>query len=886
MLDKTFDFSIREKNIYDNWDDSGSFKCGQRPSAEPYTIILPPPNVTGSLHIGHALNHTLQDILIRWERMRGKDVLWQPGMDHAGIATQMVVERQMDTENINRHELGREAFIERVWQWKEESGGIIFNQMRRLGQSCDWSRQKFTMDEGFANAVLKKFVDLYHKDLIYKAKRLVNWDPKLCTAISDLEVEQREVNGNYWHFRYPVDGEDNRFLTVATTRPETMLGDVAVAVHPSDERYQDLVGRTLTLPLVGRKIIVVADDHADPEKGSGAVKITPAHDFDDHMVGKRHNLENINIFDKFANLNESVPKKYQGLDRFEVRKMIVNDMNSIGLLVKVEPTVHMVPYGDRSDVPIEPWLTDQWYVDAEKLAKPSIKAVEDGSTAFVPKAWEKTYFEWMRNIEPWCVSRQLWWGHQIPAWYGPDGQVFVAIDENEAQQQADIHYGGIKKIIRDNDVLDTWFSSALWPNATLGWPEKTPELARHYKSNVLVTGFDIIFFWVARMMMDGIHFMDGEVPFDTVYVHALVRDENGAKMSKSKGNVIDPLEIADKYGADALRFTLASMEAQGRDIKMSDKRVEGYRNFGTKLWNASKFCEMNNCFTKKGTFNPGTVSLPVNKWIISEAEKSTFKVTQALEKFKYNEAASAIYHFTWGTFCDWYIELIKTQFYSEDESKIDETRKTAAWVLDQILKTLHPFMPFITEELWQKLSGTRKTDLILAPWPILNEDNLNETGTKEIEWLISLISDIRTARAEMNVPAGAKLDMFISGASIDTVLSLASQDSVLKRLARLETISKLEGEVPNGSISVVVGEATYYLPLADIIDIDAEKARLLKGLEKIQKEIISVSGRLNNDSFVSKAPKHVIEENKRGLEETKEKASKTQQALDRLISMQ
>ncbi len=886
MLDKTFDFSIREKNIYDNWDKSGSFKCGQRPNAEPYTIILPPPNVTGSLHIGHALNHTLQDILIRWQRMLGKDVLWQPGMDHAGIATQMVVERQMDAENINRHELGRDAFIDRVWQWKEESGGIIFNQMRRLGQSCDWSRQKFTMDEGFANAVLKKFVDLYHKDLIYKAKRLVNWDPKLCTAISDLEVEQREINGNYWHFKYPIDGEGNRFLIVATTRPETMLGDVAVAVHPSDERYQGIIGKTLTLPLVGRKIIVVADEHADPEKGSGAVKITPAHDFDDHMVGKRHNLENINIFDKFANLNESVPKKYRGLDRFEARKMIVNDMDLLGLLEKVEPTVHMVPYGDRSGVIIEPWLTDQWYVDAKTLAEPAIKAVENGNTTFVPKAWEKTYFEWMRNIEPWCVSRQLWWGHQIPAWYGPDEKVFVALNENDAQRQADIHYGEIKKIIRDDDVLDTWFSSALWPNATLEWPKKTPELARHYKSNVLVTGFDIIFFWVARMMMDGIHFMDGEVPFETVYVHALVRDENGAKMSKSKGNVIDPLEIADKYGADALRFTLAAMEAQGRDIKMSDKRVEGYRNFATKLWNASKFCEMNNCFTTKGPFNPSTVSLPVNKWIISEAEKSSLKVTQALEKFKYNEATSAIYHFTWGTFCDWYIELIKTQFYSEDEDKIDETRKTAAWVLDQILKTLHPFMPFITEELWQKLSGTRETDLILSQWPILNENNLNETATKEIEWLINLISDIRTARAEMNVPAGAKLDMFISGASSDTIQSLASQDNVLKRLARLETISKLEGVIPSGSISVVVGEATYYLPLADIIDIDAEKARLIKGLEKIKKEINSVSGRLNNDNFVSKAPKHVIEENKKGLQDSKEKAHKTQEALDRLISMQ
>lgn len=886
MLDKTFDFSIREKDIYDRWDESGAFKCGQRPNAEPFTIILPPPNVTGSLHIGHALNHTLQDILIRWHRMRGRDVLWQPGMDHAGIATQMVVERQLDATNIRRHDLGRQGFIDRVWEWKEESGGIIFNQMRRLGQSCDWSRQKFTMDDGFVHAVLKKFVDLYHEDLIFKAKRLVNWDPKLCTAISDLEVEQREVNGNYWHFKYPVDGEEGRFLTVATTRPETMLGDVAVAVHADDERYQDLIGKTLTLPLVGRKMIVVADEHADPEKGSGAVKITPAHDFDDHMVGKRHDLENINIFDQHAKLNDNVPEKYRGMDRFEARKLIVEDMDALGLLEKVEPTVHMVPYGDRSGVVIEPWLTDQWYVDAETLAKPALEAVEKGDTKFVPKTWEKTYFEWMRNIEPWCVSRQLWWGHQIPAWYGPDGEVFVAINETEAQSLADAHYGEAKDIVRDEDVLDTWFSSALWPTATLGWPDKTPELARHYKSDVLVTGFDIIFFWVARMMMDGIHFMDGEVPFETVYVHALVRDETGAKMSKSKGNVIDPLEIADKYGADALRFTLAAMEAQGRDIKMSDKRVEGYRNFGTKLWNAAKFCEMNECFATKGSFDPAATTLTVNKWIIGEAEKAALKVTKSLESFKYNEAASAAYHFTWGTFCDWYIELIKTQFYSDDAANIDETRKTAAWVLDQILKILHPFMPFVTEELWQQLSDVRESDLILAPWPEYNSDNVDEAAASEMNWLITLISDIRTARAEMNVPAGAKLDMLISGATNKTSASLSAQSDVLKRLARLENIDTLDGEAPNGAISVVVGEATYYLPLAGVIDIDAEKTRLSKSLEKLEKEINSVAGRLNNENFVAKAPEHVIAENKKGLEEAREKAEKIKQALERLASMQ
>ncbi|HPF46088.1 MAG: valine--tRNA ligase [Alphaproteobacteria bacterium] len=885
MLDKTFDFAKREKEIYDHWDDSGAFKCGQRPDAEPFTIILPPPNVTGSLHIGHALNHTLQDVLIRWHRMRGRDVLWQPGMDHAGIATQMVVERQLDASNMRRIDMGREKFVERVWQWKEESGGMIFNQMRRLGQSCDWSRQKFTMDDGFARAVLKKFVDLYHDNLIFKAKRLVNWDPELCTAISDLEVEQREVNGFYWHFKYPVDGEEGRYLTVATTRPETMLGDVAVAVSADDERYKDLIGKTLTLPLVGRKLIVIADEHADPEKGSGAVKITPAHDFDDHMVGKRHNLENINIFDEHAHINENAPAKYRGMDRFEARKEIVADMDALGLLAKTEATVHVVPYGDRSGVPIEPWLTDQWYVDAETLAKPAIEAVEKGETKFVPKTWEKTYYEWMRNIEPWCVSRQLWWGHQIPAWYGPDGEVFVAETEEEAQKLADAHYGEEKEIVRDNDVLDTWFSSALWPNATLGWPDKTPELARYYKSDVLVTGFDIIFFWVARMMMDGLYFMDNEVPFETVYVHALVRDEHGAKMSKSKGNVIDPLELADKYGADALRFTLAAMEAQGRDIKMSDKRVEGYRNFATKLWNAAKFCEMNDCFTDTRDFDPSTARHTVNKWIIGEAEQAAQKVTQALEAFRYNDAAAAAYHFTWGTFCDWYIELIKTRFYSDDADGIGETRKTAAWVMDQILKTLHPFMPFITEEIWQNTSDSRETDLILASWPDYNPKNIDEAASAEMNWLITLISDIRTARAEMNVPAGAKIDMLVSGANDVTLASLATQGEELKRLARLENIDTLDGAAPSGAISVVVGEATYYLPLSGVIDIEAEKARLSKNLEKLEKEIAAVAGRLNNENFVAKAPDHVIAENKKGLEDAREKAEKINQALERLASM-
>ncbi|WP_417317621.1 valine--tRNA ligase [Emcibacter sp.] len=892
MLEKTFDFSTAEQRIYDAWEESGAFKGGrpERKNAKPYTIVLPPPNVTGSLHIGHALNHTLQDILIRFERMRGKDALWQPGMDHAGIATQMVVERQLDAEGISRHDLGREKFVERVWKWKEESGGIIFNQMRRLGQSCDWSRQRFTMDEGFHDAVLKVFVELYKAGLIYKDKRLVNWDPKLRTAISDLEVEQKEVNGHYWHFKYPVDGEEGRYLTVATTRPETMLGDVAVAVHPEDERYQDLIGKTLTLPLVGRKLIVVADEHADPEKGSGAVKITPAHDFDDNAVGKRHDLEEINIFDDVARINDNAPEKYRGLDRFEARKMIVADMDALGLLDKVEDTVHMVPYGDRSGVVIEPWLTDQWYVNAAEMAKEPIAAVEDGRTKFVPKNWEKTYFEWMRNIEPWCISRQLWWGHQIPAWYGPDDEIFVAHDEEEAQAAAEAHYGKKVELKRDSDVLDTWFSSALWPFGTLGWPdEEDPFLKRHYTTDVLITAFDIIFFWVARMMMDGLHFMKDEngkpkVPFNTVYVHALVRDEHGAKMSKSKGNIIDPLEIVDQYGADALRFTLAAMEAQGRDIKLSDKRVEGYRNFGTKLWNAARFCEMNECFGK-GDFDPASAKQTVNKWIVGEAVKAADQVTKSLEAFRYNDATAAIYHFTWGTFCDWYIELVKPIFQGDDQEAADECRRCAAWIIDQILKLLHPFKPFITEELWQALSDKRETSLILAEWPELDAGLIDEAASQEMNWAIRLISDIRTARAEMNVPAGAKIDMLISGANEASLKALAAHGDVIARLARLANISEHDGAAPKGAVQVVVGEATIFLPLAAVIDIAAEKARLQKNLDKLTKELGGIRGRLNNQGFLAKAPEHVVAEAKQQLADGEVQAEKMQAALDRLASM-
>ncbi|MEE8258905.1 MAG: valine--tRNA ligase, partial [Sphingomonadales bacterium] len=749
-MEKSYEPARVEGKWYQVWEESGAFTAGQRKDAEPYTIVIPLPNVTGSLHIGHALDNTIQDILIRFERLRGRDCLWQVGLDHAGIATQMVVERQLDEEGTKRTDMGRDEFVERVWKWKEESGGIIMGQLRRLGASCDWSRERFTMDDGFARAVLKKFVDLYKEGLIYKDKRLVNWDPKLVTAISDLEVEQREIDSFYWHLKYPLADNPKKFIIVATTRPETMLGDTAVAVHPKDPRYKKLVGKMVAHPLTGRQIPIIADDWADPEVGSGAVKITPAHDFNDFNVGKKHDLPKINIFDDHAVCNENTPEAYQGLDRFAARKQVVADLEALGFLDKIEPKKIMAPFGDRSNVLIEPWLTDQWYVDAKTLAKPAIAAVEEGVTKIVPKNWEKTYFEWMRNIEPWCISRQLWWGHRIPAWYAGDGSVFVAESEEEAQKQA----GKGVALTRDEDVLDTWFSSAMWPFATMGWPEETPELARYYPGSVLVTGFDILFFWVARMMMDGLHFMD-KVPFDTVYLHGLVRDEAGAKMSKSRGNAIDPLDFVDKYGADALRFTLAIMETQGRDIKLSESRVQGYRNFATKLWNAARFCEMNDALDATG-FNPKAAKGTVNQWIIGETRACAERVTKALEGFQFNVASDAIYHFTWGIFCDWYLELSKPVLFGEDEKAKAETRKTAGWVLENILTLLHPFMPFVTEELWHASPAKREGDLILGSWPDAKAMPAYKAAGEDINWLIDIVTGIRSSRQELGVPAGAK----------------------------------------------------------------------------------------------------------------------------------
>lgn len=927
MLDKTYDSASVDPRIAKKWDEENAFRAGAgaKPGADSFCIVIPPPNVTGSLHMGHALNNTLQDVLVRFERMRGKDVLWQPGMDHAGIATQMVVERKLMEQQQHRRQMGREAFIEKVWEWKAESGGLIFNQLKRLGASCDWSRERFTMDDGLSEAVLEVFVSLYKEGLIYKDKRLVNWDPKLLTAISDLEVEQHEINGNLWYLRYPLepgvtyqhpvafdeDGkatewETRNYLVVATTRPETMLGDSGIAVNPEDERYKPLIGKHVILPIVGRRIPVVGDDYADPTAGTGAVKITPAHDFNDFDVGKRAGLAAINILTIEGRITIKDNEEFlegladpaalhgawdelEGKDRFEARKIIVRIFEEAGLLDKIEPHKHMVPHGDRGGVPIEPRLTEQWYVDAKTLAKPAIASVKEGRTNFVPKNWEKTYYEWMENIQPWCVSRQLWWGHQIPAWYGPDGQVFVEKTEEEALHAAIQHYlaheGPMKAYVedllenfkpgeiltRDEDVLDTWFSSALWPFSTLGWPNETPELEKYYQTDVLVTGFDIIFFWVARMMMMGLHFMkdaDGTPvePFHTVYVHALVRDKNGQKMSKSKGNVIDPLELMDEYGADALRFTLAIMAAQGRDVKLDTARIAGYRNFGTKLWNATRFAQMNGVTNSDG-FIPEASSLTINRWILTELSRTIRDVTEALEGFRFNEAAGSLYRFVWNQFCDWYLELLKPVFSGEDEAAKRESQACVAYVLDEIYKLLHPFMPFMTEELWDQTAGEgreRAGLLCHAEWP--SASYADDAAADEINWLIDLVSGIRSVRSEMNVPPAATAPLIVVAANALTRERLERHASAIGRLARVEHIDHAS-VAPRGSAQIVIGEATACLPLGNLIDLSAEKARLEKAISKVDVERDRILGKLANEKFVANAKPELVEAERERLVE-------------------
>lgn len=951
MLEKTFQPADIEPRIRETWTKQEAFKASrpERKDAPTFCIVIPPPNVTGSLHMGHALNNTLQDILSRFERMRGKDVLWQPGMDHAGIATQMVVERQMAAANEpDRRTIGREAFVEKVWAWKEESGGTIVNQLNRLGVSCDWSRERFTMDKGLSEAVLKVFVALYEEGLIYKDKRLVNWDPKFQTAISDLEVLQVEATGSFkwsdgdddnpfdadalakvlaknpsghmFHFRYPLKDDPSRHVIVATTRPETMLGDSGVAVHPDDERYRDIVGKDVVLPLVGRDIPIVADEYSDPEKGTGAVKITPAHDFNDFEVGKRHDLLQINILDAEGNLEvtDAVPEAYHGMERFAARLAIVKDMAAQGLLAKIEPTTHTVPHGDRSNVVVEPWLTDQWYVDAETLAKPALAAIKNDDARFVPKNWEKTYFEWLNNIQPWCISRQLWWGHRIPAWYGPDGEVFVAETEEAAAAKAKAHYKKQVELRRDEDVLDTWFSSALWPFSTLGWPYETPELKRFYPTSTLVTGFDIIFFWVARMMMMGLHFMK-DVPFKDIYIHALVRDERGQKMSKTKGNVMDPLDIVDgisledlvvkrtsnlqdksrapsiekatrndypdgipAFGADALRFTLAAMAAQGRDIKLSTDRVKGYRNFATKLWNAARLAEMNEC-VRQTDFDPASVNELLNKWIVGQTEQAVHAVRDGIEGYRFNDAAAAAYEFTWGVFCDWYLELIKTILADDDEASKSETRATVAWVLDQILKILHPFMPYITEELWAHMvehGEQRGTVLALSAWPEL-EGLVSEEAEQNIGWIVQMISEIRSVRSEMNVPAGAKLPLEIVAPSSDIKERTKAYSETLQRMARLDDIAFVDTPT-KGSALVVIDEATLALPLAGVIDMDVERKRLTKEMGKVEKDLGKAKAFLANEKNIAKSPAHVVELNKERVIEHGKRIDRLKAALKRI----
>ncbi len=992
MTEDRFDPKTAEPRLYEAWENSGAFK--PQGTGEPYAIVIPPPNVTGVLHMGHALNNTLQDVLIRFARMQGKRVLWQPGTDHAGIATQMVVERELAKEgNTGRRELGREKFLERVWSWKEQSGGAITTQLKRLGASCDWSRERFTMDEGLSKAVTKVFVDLYREGLLYRDKRLVNWDPQFQTAISDLEVENREVKGHMWHFRYPLAGgetytyvekdadgnvvleETRDYIAIATTRPETMLGDGAVAVHPSDERYKPIIGKLCEIP-VGPKehrrlIPIIVDEYPDPTFGSGAVKITGAHDFNDYQVAKRNGIPLYRLMDEKAAMRADgapyaevakraleiargaeatpvevdamnlVPEEYRGLDRMAARKKVVADIEADGLLEKIEDKTIMQPFGDRSNVVIEPMLTDQWYVNAGELAKPALKAVETGDTTFVPQAWEKTYFEWMRNIEPWCVSRQLWWGHRIPAWYGPakttapsgDGgfeaaldtlgelapKVFVGSTQAEVLEQARAYYGGDPQLAatrdearelllagdhlkqpviwQDEDVLDTWFSSALWPFSTMGWPgEEDSALKEFYPGAVLVTGFDIIFFWVARMMMQGLHFM-GEVPFKDVYVHALVRDEKGQKMSKSKGNVMDPIDIIDGvdletlvkkrttglmnpkdadriekdtrkdypsgipgYGTDALRMTLAAMAAQGRDIKLSLKAVEGYRNFSTKIWNAFRFSQMNGCALVPD-FDPASAKLVLNRWIISEAAKAADIAKASIEGYKFNEAAGAVYSFVWNVFCDWYLELVKPVLLGEDEAAKAEVRATAAWTLDQIVHMLHPFMPFVTEELFQALSKTGNVDrglLISRPWPKM--DGLSSPDAEaEVSWVMRLVSSIRSARQDVNVPAGAKVPLTLVGANDATKARLATYQPLIERMARLDGVA-LADDAPKGAIRVVIDEATAALSVSTLIDLSAETARLKKEVARLEGEISGLEKRLANPQFIEKAPPEVIDE--------------------------
>ena len=859
MLDKYYQPDLVEEKIYKQWEEDGDFRAPLNSENKPYSIVIPPPNVTGNLHMGHALNNTLQDILVRFYRMQGRDVLWQPGTDHAGIATEMVVERELKKEKIEKNSLTREEFIERVWKWKDLSGNKIINQLKRLGCSCDWSRERFTLDEGLSIAVRHVFVKLYKDGLIYKDKRLSNWDPKLKTTISDLEVIQREVTGSLWYIDYKIEDIDIQ-ITIATTRPETMLGDTAIAVHPEDKRYSNLVGKFAILPIVEKKIPIVADEYVKMDQGSGAVKITPAHDFNDYELGRRHDLEIINIFNESAELNKNCPKEYQGLNRYEAREKIIKELNEKEILSKVEENIHTIPYGDRSGEVIEPLLTDQWFVDAKKLSIEAINNVKNGNTKFVPDNWDKVYFDWMENIQPWCVSRQLIWGHQIPAWYGPDGNIFVEETAKDAQVSANNFYGKDVKLSQEKDVLDTWFSSALWPFSTLGWPKDTNEFKKYYPTSALVTGFDIIFFWVARMMMMGLYFTK-KVPFTEVYVHALVRDEKGQKMSKSKGNVIDPLVLMDEFGADALRMALCSMAAQGRDIKLSKQRIEGYKNFINKIWNAVKLCELNKCQYKE--IKSDKANNIFNKWILCEYENCRKKTQLALENYRFNEAANELYKFTWNIFCDWYLEFSKVIYLSENDTDIKETRNITSFVLSNILIMFHPIMPFFTEHLWHHASHilkNNKSKINKSEWP--KTISVDDKDNKKIDLLIELVSSIRSTRSEMNVPANALIEVNFADISDDLAIIFDKYKETIKSLTRTKSINEKIFSKDEGMVKVIFNDGLIYLSLKGIIDFDQEKNRLQKSLLKMEKEMHKIKEKLESKNFIENAPIEIINEQK------------------------
>jgi len=891
QMDKVYDPKKVEEKWYADWIDKGYYKASPEGKNPPFSIVIPPPNVTGSLHIGHALNNTLQDILIRWKRMKGSDALWVPGTDHAGIATQMMVEREIEKEGSSRVGMGREKFVERVWKWKQESGDTITRQLRRLGALPDWDMERFTMDEGLSHAVRKVFVDLYNEKLIYKDKRLVNWDPKLCTAISDLEVDQREVTGHFWHFKYPIEGRPGEFITVATTRPETMLGDTAVAVHPEDPRYKHLVGKNAILPLAERPIPIIADEYSDPEKGTGAVKITPAHDFNDFEVGRRHSLPMINIFDGTARLNENAPRKYRGLDRFEARKLVIEDMEAEGLLDKIEDTRHTVPYGDRSGVVIEPWLTDQWYVDAATLARPAIKAVEEGSIRFVPKYWENTYYEWLRKIEPWCISRQLWWGHQIPAWYGPDGEIFVALSEEEAREAAKKHYGKETALNRDPDVLDTWFSSGLWPFSTLGWPEETPELKRYYPTSVLVTGFDIIFFWVARMIMQGIHFM-GDVPFRDVYIHGLIRDEKGHKMSKTRGNVIDPLDVIEENGADALRFSLTALATQGRDIKLSMSVIQGYRNFINKIWNASRFLIMNLGDYDDSVKVPDDELSTYDKWILTKLNETVKEVDDSLNGYEFDKAASAIYKFFWSEYCDWYIESVKPVLYGDDPIGKQRTKSVLVRVLKTALQLLHPIAPFISEELYQRLrgfgvelsatEGGTAESIMLSAFPECNDTQIYRDEHDEVELMKEIVVSIRNLRAVIGLHPSEKVSVVLLPESERARKQIEANRGFILSLAALSGFEIAKKDKPKKAIAQVIPGVEIFLPVEGLIDVGKETERIKKEIGKISKDLERTEKKLSNPEFLERAPEEIVQKEREIFEELSFQIKKMEDVLNKL----